>query len=736
MAYIIQVGTQGPPGSSGFSGVGLSGFSGYSGDSTSGFSGYSGDSTSGFSGITGSAGVSGFSGYSGGTGINGTSGFSGTSGYSGDNPGSSGFSGFRGSQIHLTAATDVIPPDDGIGVDGDFAIGANNEKWGPKSGGSWIGTLQATAWGYSGFSGVDGTSGFSGFEGVHGSVIISGTFGGFYPSDFYGDNGDYFIDTDTGRFGGPKAADTWSSSTVISTSGYSGYSGYDGTSGFSGYPVTGIVTYNLSNVTPDQLPSVYGAPNDVNGWYVIDSATQLLWGPNTGTSWLGPKDMVGTNMLFSALAGFTPAGPTSYGAPNERPGYLLFDTDETKMWSWNGSAWSASYGLSGFSGFAGDSGYSGFSGLDGAEGLSGFSGIDGLEGLSGFSGVEGTSGFSGLDGAAASSGFSGYSGATGAGTSGFSGYSGTNGSVGTSGFSGVGTSGFSGTNGSVGTSGFSGYSAASGGGLSGFSGISVAGRVITRYTAPDATIQFTQPAFSRNRIIHFVPVIATTTPTPYGLGQFTADGSFSYNSLATTSTQTRIPSMTMTVSASSDQSRASLYSSYATTGAWRGNASGKGGFFAHFRFSQSVNLSGCHAYAGLLGATYDTLNIQPSAANNSIIMGYDSTSGTGSNWQLFVRSGTTTTTVDLGASAVRNTTDVYDFYIYCAPNDSKITTRVVNLTSGTVVRDNVETSTNLPTNTTFMGPSVGVKNNSGGSASPSIIIYGIYVESFIENANL
>jgi hypothetical protein len=190
---------------------------------------------------------------------------------------------------------------------------------------------------------------------------------------------------------------------------------------------------------------------------------QILSSTVNGIEWIDPEGGVG----ISGFSGFSGESGIS--------GYSGFSGESGT------SGYSGATGESGISGYSGFSGESGTSGYSGATGTSGYSGATGESGTSGYSGATGESGISGYSGASGFSGVSGFSGATGAagasGTSGFSGASGISGFSGAAGAAGAagasGTSGFSGVSGFSGTSGFSGAAGATGAsGTSGFSGFS------------------------------------------------------------------------------------------------------------------------------------------------------------------------------------------------------------------------------------------------------------------------
>ena len=83
-------------------------------------------------------------------------------------------------------------------------------------------------------------------------------------------------------------------------------------------------------------------------------------------------------------------------------------------------------------------------------------------------------------------------------------------------------------------------------------------------------------------------------------------------------------------------------------------------------------------------------------------------------------SGTTPLTVGQG----------YDFTLYSPPNGSVIYYRLVNINTGAVIVDS-STSTNIPLNTTFLGPQVTMSNGTANitAGQVAIDVNRIYIES-------
>jgi hypothetical protein len=113
---------------------------------------------------------------------------------------------------------------------------------------------------------------------------------------------------------------------------------------------------------------------------------------------------------------------------------------------------------------------------------------------------------------------------------------------------------------------------------------------------------------------------------------------------------------------------------------WRGSSAGLGGFFFFARVGvDSTYVNTVQLMTGV-SAMNSALGGQPSAQNNSIVLGKDSGDTT---WQIITRNGTTATKTDTGVTIASG--QVMDFYIFAAPNDSKVTVRLVEQTMNTTM---------------------------------------------------
>lgn len=172
------------------------------------------------------------------------------------------------SSAMLSGTTDPGPE---IGKDGDFYL--NTVTWmlfGPKANGTWPPGVQ-----------MGGGTG----SGTGGGVVLTGAGA---PANSVGNNGDYYLDTDTWTLYGPKANDVWPAGVSLVTqpggSGGTGGTG-GGTAGNGGHILYGS-----------------GAPTDdigVDGDFYFDTTTSTLYGPKAGGKWPTSGVSMGTGTVYN-----------------------------------------------------------------------------------------------------------------------------------------------------------------------------------------------------------------------------------------------------------------------------------------------------------------------------------------------------------------------------------------------------------------------------------------------------
>jgi hypothetical protein len=145
------------------------------------------------------------------------------------------------------------------------------------------------------------------------------------------------------------------------------------------------------------------------------------------------------------------------------------------------------------------------------------------------------------------------------------------------------------------------------------------------------------------------------------------------------------------------------------TNAWRGSSAGLGGFFFFARFALEARSSTHRLFVGL-SENNATLNAQPSTLNNTIGIGLDSGD---SNLQFMIRNTSVTTRIDTTVAA--DTTTIYDFYMYAAPNGSQVDFELRNALTNDVLKNSFE-SANLPSNTSFFYMQAHIQSVTGTTA--------------------
>lgn len=135
---------------------------------------------------------------------------------------------------------------------------------------------------------------------------------------------------------------------------------------------------------------------------------------------------------------------------------------------------------------------------------------------------------------------------------------------------------------------------------------------------------------------------------------------------------------------------------------FRGSLTGQGGFFFFARCGFDVWTNGGRFFAGMHSAT-TVVSANPSALNNTVGFCIDDTDAGAIS---FLTRGTAATKAATGFTAASN--KGYDIYIFCAPNSSQYTWRIVDFVAGTEA-SGTATAT-LPTNTTMLTAGVLASN--------------------------
>ncbi len=178
----------------------------------------------------------------------------------------------------------------------------------------------------------------------------------------------------------------------------------------------------------------------------------------------------------------------------------------------------------------------------------------------------------------------------------------------------------------------------------------------------------------------------------------------------------------------------------AQIGPWRGNAANRGGFLFRTRIAMSqIGVSSTiHVLIGLVegtgwGATTDWTT---DATLSKVGIGFTATTTAGgafpvADWQAIESAHNTPHLTDLGANYALTVNQFLEVILYAAPNDTKVTLVVNDITSGTATNTITQTlNTNLPPNTTFLLPVINMATQTITSGTNSLDMSILYLETF------
>lgn len=248
------------------------------------------------------------------------------------------------------------------------------------------------------------------------------------------------------------------------------------------------------------------------------------------------------------------------------------------------------------------------------------------------------------------------------------------------------------------------------------------GRNTLRMLGPAGVETALQPALFGNSVSLWLPGTGTTVAINFGTAWTARNAGTgaaqAHPTRASTNAMTSLQRATFGTGTTATGS-----SGIQTTGtiAWRGNAAGLGGFFFHSRFGIETYESALRVMVGF-SALNAALTGDPSAQNNSILMCKDAADTT---WQIVTR-GTASTKTNTGITCAAG--DIFDFFIFAAPNGSNVAVQILNAVTGASLYENTNITTNLPTNTTFLYAHAQIMSTVGTTAK-LLALNRIYVET-------
>lgn len=250
-----------------------------------------------------------------------------------------------------------------------------------------------------------------------------------------------------------------------------------------------------------------------------------------------------------------------------------------------------------------------------------------------------------------------------------------------------------------------------------------AGRMLPEFIGPSGLDSAVQPALFGNALAVWFPGASTTAAIAMGV-TWTVSATQAHPTIANTSFMTQMRRATYTTTTTAGNA-SGVRSTLPLC--WRGNAAKLGGFFFFARFGILTYHSAMQIFVGLAAAS-GVIAGDPSAINNSVYCGKDTGETT---WQVATRDASAASKTSSGrTTAAAGSTDIFDFTAFCKPNDSKITVRMVDMTTGTVLVDDVEKSSNLPDSATMLYAHAECRNVTGGAGTAvALFLTRMYIET-------
>lgn len=250
-----------------------------------------------------------------------------------------------------------------------------------------------------------------------------------------------------------------------------------------------------------------------------------------------------------------------------------------------------------------------------------------------------------------------------------------------------------------------------------------AGRMMLNTVGPTGLDTALQNALFGNNVYMWLPSNTTTASIAFGT-LWTARNTTGAQATPAKAITNILTNMSRATFSSTTAVNTGAGTQSAQTTVCRSNTSAYGGFFFFTRFGmETISGTGQQVFIGL-NTLNGTLAGEPSLLNNSIGIAKDSTD---TNWFIQSRNASAVTRLDTGVAIVTGV--VYDFMMFCKPNDTKVTVRLVNVGTGAVLLDNVEITGTLPVNTTYMYACAHLRNT--GTAINALALNRIYVETDI-----
>ena len=252
-------------------------------------------------------------------------------------------------------------------------------------------------------------------------------------------------------------------------------------------------------------------------------------------------------------------------------------------------------------------------------------------------------------------------------------------------------------------------------------GKSVGGRMMIKQKSPSGVDTAIQPFLGTNSIYLWTPNTGTTgVGTGFGQVHPACTGTITHPTVVNTNFMTRVKFMQLNNVVTTPMQILGFTGSTATlANLHRGSVAGSGGFYMYARVAYPLvtrgggGTIGIQTFVGLTSMTTGMVATTDIKLTGDFCGFWQGISDNATTMAFICRDNVTLTrnyfTIPNGG-IVSNT--LYDYTIYSPPNGSYISYRMVEVSTNTVVTENIAVN-NLPRNTIFMGTQVQMSNGTG-----------------------
>jgi hypothetical protein len=262
----------------------------------------------------------------------------------------------------------------------------------------------------------------------------------------------------------------------------------------------------------------------------------------------------------------------------------------------------------------------------------------------------------------------------------------------------------------------------------------IGGRMLPKFVGPSGFDTAVQPLIGTNRFTLWNPPpgVATAPGTTVGVDgiSFTTNGTLTARTIASTNMFTRMKRLGFQT-ATNNNLACGAYNANATYTIGTATSPALGGFYFIARFGDQDTVAGTRFFCGFSSSTTSNIAGEPSTFTNSVGIGYGTAD---TNYKIFYGGSAAQTPIDLGSSfqcKLANTTPM-ELILFSPTNLSNtVHYRVTVLNTGNTASGTLTAATigtQLPANTTLLGPRI-TKNNVTSGAATGFDVVSMYIES-------